>query len=46
MDNNTCLPAQSHLDIDLLRSAIGPGLQIGVSEAVFLLISEPAVCKN
>ncbi|MDW3177159.1 MAG: hypothetical protein R8J94_07225 [Acidimicrobiia bacterium] len=46
MNNNPCPSPQPHLDIDLLRAAVGPGLQVAVGEQLLHFLSEPVICKN
>lgn len=46
MNNEQHNPNKPHLDLALLRSAVGPGLQVAVPESLLLLVSEPMVCKS
>jgi len=43
MINTTCREQNAQLNFELLRSAIGPGLQVSVGGAVFRLLSHPVV---
>lgn len=46
MNTNPCPQNSPHLDFGLLRSAVGPGLQIGVGEQLLRFLSEPKTCKE
>ena len=43
MNNTTCREHKAQLNFELLRSAVGPGLQVSVGDAVFRLLSHPVV---